>query len=311
MISTNATFMAWAQEMWNSNRTGQTPSTFRVLYLRIKADEDTGPYSNVGPSLLAHLPLTAIAPDMYEQFALDLEDLDPSSVLPPDTHPSVVAGYSAQLKLLAKGIRSPDTAWLQWGQTGGGAGALWGLYNMKPLSRGSVNINISDPNGPPLVDYRVLTNPLDNRINVAFIRLARAYFSRNSTIQQLSPVEVSPGANVTSEADLEAYVRSNLNPSELHPVGTCAKMALELGGVVDEELKVYGIKGLRVVDASVMPLIVGANTQASVYALAEMVCCLFATTTCEIIANGGRLRISSSCQVEELSSLRSPLTAEF
>ena len=62
--------------------------------------------------------------------------------------------------------------------------------------------------------------------------------------------------------------------TEFHPSGTTAMMPLELGGVVDARLRVYGTVGLRVVDAGVMPLVVGAHLQAAVYAVAEKVCCI-------------------------------------
>lgn len=68
-----------------------------------------------------------------------------------------------------------------------------------------------------------------------------------------------------------AILASTLNTSQYHPVGACPKMPLEIGGVVDEELKVYGVKGPSVVDASIMPLIVGDTTQSTVYAIAEKV----------------------------------------
>jgi choline dehydrogenase len=58
-------------------------------------------------------------------------------------------------------------------------------------------------------------------------------------------VELSPGANVTSDEDLTAWISGALGPSAFHPVGTCAKMRLELGGVVDKELRVHGIEKLK------------------------------------------------------------------
>lgn len=88
---------------------------------------------------------------------------------------------------------------------------------------------------------------------------------------RLTPVETKPGANVTSDKDIGDYLKTVMNPSEYHPVGTCPKMPVELGGVVDEELRVHGVHGLSIIDASIMPLTVGATTQSTVYAIAEKV----------------------------------------
>ncbi|KAL2258168.1 hypothetical protein VTK26DRAFT_8628 [Humicola hyalothermophila] len=67
----------------------------------------------------------------------------------------------------------------------------------------------------------------------------------------------------------KAYLEETMSPSEFHPAGTCAMMPRELGGVVDEELKVYGVQRLRVVDASIIPTLPGANTCQTVYMIGE------------------------------------------
>ncbi|KAG4437134.1 hypothetical protein IFR05_007396 [Cadophora sp. M221] len=248
----NQTFAAWALELWEANR--------------------TGPYSIAqgGGAALAQVGLPVIAPDVYSSIASDISILDPASVLPPGTDATIIAGYGAQLKLMAAAARSKNTAWLQMGLGGNPFGIpdQW-VFNIHPLSRGTVHLNPSDPNGEPLVDYRMLSNPVDIRVAIALFKGTRAYFSSQGAMKTLTPVETKPGLNVTSNADIEDYLRRTLDPSQYHPVGTCPKMPLKLGGVVDEELKVYGVEGLSVVDASIMPLIVGATTQSTVYAVAE------------------------------------------
>ena len=111
---------------------------------------------------------------------------------------------------------------------------------MHPLSRGSVNINISDPMGQPIVDYRALTNPIDIQIEVLLLKAVRNYFAQQGEIQKLGPVEVRPGLNITTDTDLEKFVRNTVVPTQYRPVGTCAKMPLEMGGVVGEDLLVHG-----------------------------------------------------------------------
>jgi choline dehydrogenase-like flavoprotein len=169
---------------------------------------------------------------------------------------------------MAAGARSNNTVWLQIGHSGN---SRLNVNYMHPLSRGSVNINISDPNGEPVVDYRALTNPVDVQIEVLLLKAVRNYFSQQGEIQKLGPVEIRPGLNISTDADLAKFVADTVMPIQYHPVGTCAKMPLEMGGVVDEDLQVYGIEQLSIVDASVIPLIVAATIQASVYAVAEKV----------------------------------------
>jgi choline dehydrogenase len=227
-----------------------------------------GPYSVVSANLMAQLPLSVIAPNNYTSIASQIESLDAASLLPNGTDATVIAGYAAQLKAMAVAARSNNTAWLQFGLRGL---SKMNVNNMHPLSRGSVNINISDPNGDPVVDYRALTNIVDVHIEVLLLRAIRNYFSQQGEIRKLGAVELLPGTNITTDSDLAKYVRDTVTPTQYHPVGTCAKLPLELGGVVDDELMVYGIQQLSIVDASVIPLIVGATLQGTVYAVAEKV----------------------------------------
>lgn len=227
-----------------------------------------GPASTVAPSLIAQLPLPGIAPSTYESLASSLLALNPASVLPSGTHATILAGYAAQLKAMASAIRSNNTSWLQFPLHGKQS---VNINYMHPLSRGSVNINISDPDGEPVVDYRAFTNPVDIGINLALLKAVRNYYASDSVVQQLMPVEVIPGANVTTDEEMITWIKTNMNPSTFHPVGTCAMLPLEYGGVVGEDLRVHGIEGLSVVDASIMPVIVGATTQSTVYAVAEKV----------------------------------------
>lgn len=83
-------------------------------------------------------------------------------------------------------------------------------------------------------------------------------------------LEVYPGASVSSEdeSQIENFVRGGVD-TENHHAGTAAMLPLELGGVVDSQLRVYGVNGLRIVDASVMPMIPATHLQDTVYAIAE------------------------------------------
>ncbi|KAL2063508.1 hypothetical protein VTL71DRAFT_5313 [Oculimacula yallundae] len=251
-LTNNVTFAAYALDLWNTNR--------------------TGPHSTFGGGgAVANLPLSVIAPSTFSTLSTQMSTHNASSSLPAGIDPTIVAGNTAQLHLLSQAANSPQTAWMQMGLGGNPFGSpdQWG-FNMHPLSRGTVYLNASDPNAEPLVDYRMLSNPIDLGIAISLLNGLRTYFTAtNSSMAGLGPVETKPGASVTSDEALGAYLTANLNPSGYHPVGTCAKMLRSHGGVVDDELRVYGVGRLSVVDASVFPLVPAATLQHTVYAVAE------------------------------------------
>jgi choline dehydrogenase-like flavoprotein len=103
---------------------------------------------------------------------------------------------------------------------------------------------------------------------IAALRINRKLIA-SEAMQELQPVEMVPGANITSDDELRVALRQQVVPTYSHPCCTCAMMKRELGGVVDVKLRVHGVGNLRVVDASIMPLIPATHTSATVYAVAE------------------------------------------
>ena len=205
-----------------------------------------------------------------EALATKLEQQDFASILPAGSDKTVVAGYEAQMKVLAAQMRTKNTTFVRV-QLQAESGAE-GPVLMQPLSRGTININTADPwNTEPIVDFRALSNPVESDLFVEFIRFIRKYSFQTSLATTFTTVEYLPGSNVTSDQGLKAFIASALSPTDLHPVGTCSMMPRELGGVVDQELRVYGVKNLRVVDGSVIPMLPGANTCQPIYAIAEKV----------------------------------------
>ncbi|KAG6359653.1 hypothetical protein INS49_013176 [Diaporthe citri] len=179
------------------------------------------------------------------------------------------AGYKLQHQVLSR-IISEQHGSVTENTFGGAAGAAFVV--IKPFSRGTVLINSTDTDpilGAPLVDYQALTHPLDTKIAIEGLRMARRLLSAPS-LAPLQPIETVPGANVTTDEQIEAAIRTSLyRPANAHPCCTAAMMPLELGGVVDPQLRVYGVRGLRIVDASILPLIPSAHTQETMYAVAE------------------------------------------
>jgi choline dehydrogenase len=137
---------------------------------------------------------------------------------------------------------------------------------MLPRSRGTVRLASADPGTPPLIDPNYYADPRDLHVFAAGLRAARE-IGRAAAMDPWRGEEVLPGPGVTDDASLRAYLRRNLS-TYAHPGGTC-RIGTDGHAVVDTELRVHGINGLRVADASVMPSAPSANTNATVYAIAE------------------------------------------
>ncbi|KAF2468008.1 FAD/NAD(P)-binding domain-containing protein, partial [Lindgomyces ingoldianus] len=127
---------------------------------------------------------------------------------------------------------------------------------------------ISKPTSDPVVEFRTFSNPLDMQQAISFIRYTRKY-TNGPGLADLRPRESGPGENVTSDAGIEKYIWNVTYPISFHISGTASMVPKELGGVVGSDLKVYGVKGLRVVDTSLFPLIPATHLTATVYAVAE------------------------------------------
>lgn len=211
--------------------------------------------------------MKAVSPDTYEDLATTLEGQDAASLLPEGTHPTVVEGYAQQLAIYARAMRDNSLSFLEC-MLGGRPSCS--PQNVHPVSRGTVALNASDPEGEVLVDYRAGSNPVDIDIMVELIKFFRRYITTGD-LEVYEATAVTPGAEVETDEDLAEWARAQIIPSVFHPIGTAAKMPREWGGVVDEELLVYGVEGLSVVDASLMPTIVGGTTSMTVYAIAEKV----------------------------------------
>jgi choline dehydrogenase len=137
---------------------------------------------------------------------------------------------------------------------------------MLPRSRGSVRLAGAEPGTPPLIDPNYYADPRDLHAFAAGLRAARE-IGRAAALDPWRGEEVLPGPGVNDDAGLRAYLRQNLQTYS-HPGGTC-RIGTDAQAVVDTELRVHGISGLRVADASVMPSAPSANTNATVYAIAE------------------------------------------
>lgn len=136
----------------------------------------------------------------------------------------------------------------------------------RPRSRGTVRLKSADPFEAPLIDPNYFADPYDRHTTIAGIRLAREIISQPAFAPYVK-AEIAPGIAAQSIEDLEADVRATAE-SIHHHVGTC-KMGLDRLAVVDGRLRLRGVQGLRVVDASIIPEIISGNTNLCTMMIAE------------------------------------------
>lgn len=139
---------------------------------------------------------------------------------------------------------------------------------LRPASRGSIELASADPRVPPRIRPQYLSDPqgLDLAALLEGVRIARRILAQPA-LRPFAGAEIFPGEAVQDDAGLTAFLRRKAE-TIYHPVGTC-RMGSDPRAVLDPELKVRGVEGLRVVDASVMPRLVGGNTNAPVIMIAE------------------------------------------
>jgi choline dehydrogenase-like flavoprotein len=137
---------------------------------------------------------------------------------------------------------------------------------LRPKSTGVVGLNDANPYSPPAIDSRLLSHPDDIKTLVAGMRIARQWLA-TPAFSSVRKEEMVPGITQQSDAALAQSARNTIGVV-YHPVGTC-KMGNDAAAVVDAQLRVHGLQGLRVVDASIMPTLVGGNTNAPTIMIAE------------------------------------------
>ena len=181
---------------------------------------------------------------------------------------------SASLKVMP-GVATPDVQFAfapasyvegQLGVLDKFPGMTCGIWQHRPASRGSIHMAATDPEVQPTIRPNYLSDRIDQETIVGGLRKARELFAQ-PTLAKFVDVETVPGPDVQTDDELLDFARRT-GSTVFHPIGTC-KMGTDPMAVVDPELRMHGLKGLRVVDASVMPLMPSANTNAAVLMIAE------------------------------------------
>lgn len=137
---------------------------------------------------------------------------------------------------------------------------------LRPESVGEIRLASADPFTSPLIDPNILATDYDMAVGRSAVRTARNIFAQ-AAFDDLRGEELAPGPAIESDAQIDAYLRATAN-SDIHTTGTC-RMGHDPMAVVDPQLRVHGIEGLRIVDASIMPRVPSGNTNGPTMMIAE------------------------------------------
>ncbi|KUJ13879.1 alcohol oxidase [Mollisia scopiformis] len=247
-LSQNATFNASAAIQYEQTRTGPWASGRGIAVAFLPFKLFSANYQNITSKISLQNPLDFL-PARYTK------------------EKTLLAGFQKQREILTEQFLGDTSA----------AGEVpiqaWGVQNTvleKPLSRGTITLNNTDPEAFPIVQYNTLMNPIDKEILCELVRWNRKHWA-GAALAHYSPVETAPGPQYVTDDEIiqGALSLGILSSTFAHSSGACALMPEELGGCVDTELQVYGVKGLSVDDASIIPMIPATHLQATVYAIAE------------------------------------------
>ena len=139
-------------------------------------------------------------------------------------------------------------------------------HPMRPESRGHIHITAADPRRPPAISFNFLSAPIDAELTLRAIRIARAVMTAPA-MAPLRMTEIGPGTARQSDDEILDWVRQSAETT-YHPIGTC-RMGQDGMAVVDAQLRVHGVVGLRVADASIMPVLTSGNTNAPAIMIGE------------------------------------------
>jgi choline dehydrogenase-like flavoprotein len=147
-----------------------------------------------------------------------------------------------------------------------GSGCTLNSYTLRPKSRGTVKLRSDRPEDKPIVDPNFIAEPDDLRISAEGVKISREIMNQPAFAKYVRQ-EHFPGKDVRTQADFENYARQ-YGRTSYHPTGTC-KMGVDDMAVVDPQLRVRGLEGIRICDSSIMPSLIGSNTNAPTIMISE------------------------------------------
>ncbi|TGO29386.1 hypothetical protein BPAE_0015g00300 [Botrytis paeoniae] len=257
-IDNNPQLLTQAEQEYYVNKTG------RVFALILRSTlTNAGPWTAGAINTVAFPSLSQITSNWANMLA-DAENQGVTDYLVPGLDASVLSGYAAQKDLIVELLNRSDVSAYELLNDNVG---LMSVAAMHPLSRGSVHITTDNPYVPPDIDPRYCSNPLDLQI----LMDALMFNNRIVNTDPMKLLQPRPYYPFLPNATLETLIpaiKSGLR-TEFHGSGSTSMMPREMGGVVDPDLRVYGTKNLRIVDAGIIPMLPASHLQAPVYAIAE------------------------------------------
>lgn len=227
----------------------------------------TGPYAHLTCHTFAYMPLSTDA----------REALKPSidkyiSAAAPSLSPFERIQHNFIRRMIESPTEATTTTFLTRRALTSEAGSYITVNGMlaHPFSRGSVHITSPSIHDKPKIDFKYYSHPLDAEVHAHHLQFYKKLAATEPLASFLKPGgKILPLGHSTDTIPETAELIRNVSQTNYHPCGTCAMMDEKLGGVVDNRLKVYGTSNVRVVDASVFPIIPRGNIIATVYAVAE------------------------------------------
>jgi choline dehydrogenase len=152
---------------------------------------------------------------------------------------------------------------------------------LRSESTGSIHVTSSRPDTPPAIRFNFLSAALDREVTLEAMRITRRIMTAPA-MEGIATDEIAPGVNISADDELLDWVRNNAETT-YHPVGTC-KMGHDPMAVVDDQLRVRGLAGLRVADASIMPTLTSGNTNAPSIMIGEKAARMMLASTVQAVA---------------------------
>lgn len=243
------------------------------------ATDHTGPFALLGMSSYAYLPLMELfAGGGKESITSLLHDYAPTSKAPElekmyynIANANLRSHLEASVIFLAANAQQNATPTVPPSGPQPGNYISLGAALTEPFSRGNVHITSSNAAAAPAINPNYMSHPLDLEVfgrHLLYLHTIAKSEPFNSTLLKAGGRLRDPASNFTTLDEAKAYVKTG-SISMWHPSSTCSMLPRDVGGVVDTKLLVYGTSNLRIVDASIFPLIPRGNLQATVYAVAE------------------------------------------
>lgn len=250
------------ERMWREKTNKTWMDDQYELYLK----NQTGYYTVTGDNNMVLLPFSTLHGEQAKPLLSKFKCRDARKYLSPDVDETTAKAYRRQHALILSSMTTDNQGVDEKTSLG------QRIVFAKPLSRGFVRAKSTSIWDTPTINHRTFSHPLDLENMLASVRWTRKIMGTEE-MAPLEPVETDPGLEVEDDAGLEDFIREGMNPGDAH--GCCAA---PLGTVLDTEMRVRGVTGIRVADTSSWPIIPGAHAN-QVSDIRNALCCV--DTDCE------------------------------